>query len=213
MSMREEFAEKLKMLRKHYNITQDMLAKELGIGKSAISNYENGVSMPDSKKLIKIANRFNVSVDMLLGRVTKFSDSGVVDYQTVARIPILDRIRVALPLYPASVAIGYMEFPGDLPGNCDDYFGFVVKGDSMDRLHMFDGDTVLVRKQSIISNGDIAVVVIDEGEALIKRYYKSQNTVTLMPESNNPAHQPQIYDTTQTKVAVLGKVVKAVINF
>ncbi|MTD23323.1 helix-turn-helix domain-containing protein [Enterococcus faecium] len=54
---------KIKELRKKHRITQEDLAKKLGIGKSAISNYESGYRMPKQDLLFKLANIFDVSVD------------------------------------------------------------------------------------------------------------------------------------------------------
>ena len=55
---------KIKELRKREKITQDELAKKIGIGKSAISNYESGYRMPKQDLLFKLANVFNESVDI-----------------------------------------------------------------------------------------------------------------------------------------------------
>lgn len=55
---------KIKELRKKNKITQSDLAKKIGIGKSAISNYESGYRMPKQDLLFKLANVFNESVDV-----------------------------------------------------------------------------------------------------------------------------------------------------
>ncbi|EME3581508.1 helix-turn-helix transcriptional regulator [Enterococcus faecium] len=55
---------KIKELRKKNKITQSDLAKKIGIGKSAISNYESGYRMPKQDLLFKLANFFNESVDI-----------------------------------------------------------------------------------------------------------------------------------------------------
>ncbi|MEB7428337.1 helix-turn-helix domain-containing protein [Enterococcus faecalis] len=55
---------KIKELRKRDKITQGELAKKIGIGKSAISNYESGYRMPKQDLLFKLANVFNESVDI-----------------------------------------------------------------------------------------------------------------------------------------------------
>ena len=41
-----EFHEKLQALRKQKGLTQEELARSIGVSKNAISNYENGVSTP-----------------------------------------------------------------------------------------------------------------------------------------------------------------------
>ena len=56
--MNGDFSLKLKTLRKRHGITQEALGKLLDVKKSTISNYEKGVSMPDSEKLIKLASFF-----------------------------------------------------------------------------------------------------------------------------------------------------------
>ena len=67
---------------------------------------------------------------------------------------------------------------------------------------------ILVRRQDQVDNGEVAVVMVGDEDATVKRFYATGNTVTLMPQSTNLEHQPQIYDTTETKVRVIGKVVK-----
>ena len=57
----------LKSLRKTANLSQRQLAKELNIGISLIGMYETGARNPSFENLVKIANYFNVSTDVLLG--------------------------------------------------------------------------------------------------------------------------------------------------
>ena len=59
--------ERLKKTREENNVSQSELADFLGISQQALSKWENSYTEPNSKTLIKIANKFNVSVDYLLG--------------------------------------------------------------------------------------------------------------------------------------------------
>ena len=59
---------KLKELRKEHKLSMKELGKILGLSESTISLYEAGKREPDIKTLIKMADYFNVSVDVLLGR-------------------------------------------------------------------------------------------------------------------------------------------------
>ncbi len=58
----------LKQLRKHKKLTQKQLASIIGIGQTAIANYENGKRFPDERNLVKIADYFEISLDSLIGR-------------------------------------------------------------------------------------------------------------------------------------------------
>ena len=65
--MSNTFGERLKDLRKDKNIGQIALAKEIGVGKSVISLWENNQCEPTLSKLISLAEFFSVSMDYLAG--------------------------------------------------------------------------------------------------------------------------------------------------
>ncbi len=67
------FDENLRILRKEKDYSQEYLAEKLGVTRQTISKWENGTAMPDLKKLIELADFFEVSMDDLLG----------LDYKTI----------------------------------------------------------------------------------------------------------------------------------
>lgn len=62
-----DFSYRLRDLRRENDLTGERLAILLGDSKNNISRWENGKHIPDSEKLKKIAQVFNVSTDYLLG--------------------------------------------------------------------------------------------------------------------------------------------------
>ncbi len=68
MDFESGISRQLKRLRKQRNLTQNELADIIGIGQTAIANYENGKRFPDEKNLVKIADYFETSIDRLIGR-------------------------------------------------------------------------------------------------------------------------------------------------
>lgn len=66
-----EFKDILVYLRKRSDMTQQDLAKVLGLSKSMISMYERGERHPSYEMLEAIADHFNVNVDFLIGRDQK----------------------------------------------------------------------------------------------------------------------------------------------
>ena len=128
-----------------------------------------------------------------------------LDLGTFHRIPILGRISAGLPLYAEQHIEGYTVT--DLNGGAE-YFALIVRGDSMDALGIKDGYRIIVRRQEEVENGEVAVVMVGQDDATVKRFYASGSAVTLVPQSTNPGHQPQFYDTAKTPVKVIGKVVK-----
>lgn len=62
------FGEYLKSLRKGKNLKQKDLASILGLAQTTVANYESGIRFPNEATLKHIADYFQVSLDMLLGR-------------------------------------------------------------------------------------------------------------------------------------------------
>lgn len=60
------FGIKLKELRNSHGLTQIQLAKELGVSKQCVSNWENDNILPSIDMLIRISQYFYVSCDFLL---------------------------------------------------------------------------------------------------------------------------------------------------
>ena len=89
------FGNRLKTLRIKKKLTQQQLAGLLGLTKSVISAYENGLRYPAYDVLIKIARIFKVSTDFLLGVEIKreIDTSGLTDEQVEALIVLIDTIR------------------------------------------------------------------------------------------------------------------------
>lgn len=59
--------ERIKELRKHLKITQSELAEILGVSRSSVNAWEQGISNPSLKYLIELAKTFKTSTDYLLG--------------------------------------------------------------------------------------------------------------------------------------------------
>ena len=78
----------------------------------------------------------------------------------------------------------------------------------MNAARINDGDLLIVKKQEAVDNGDIAIVSVDGESATVKRFFRTDHTVTLMPQSFNPVHQMQVYDLRNTDIRIIGKVVK-----
>lgn len=207
------FADMLTSLRKQEGLSQKELADKTGLTRSAIGMYETGKREPDFETLEIFADFFNVNMDTLLGKAESAapdpkdlpSNAFSIDLSSCHRIPILGRISAGLPLYAEEHIEGYTLT--DLNGGAE-YFGLRVSGDSMNALRINEGDIIIVRRQEEVEHGEVAVVLVDGEDATVKRFYSSDTTVTLMPQSTNPEHKPQMYDLSKTPIRVLGKVVE-----
>lgn len=83
-------SEKIRNLRKNFNINQVELASKLGVTKQCVSNWENDNILPSIEMLIKLAKFFSVTTDYLLDLTSdKTIDvSGLTDIQ-IAHIKLI----------------------------------------------------------------------------------------------------------------------------
>lgn len=195
--------ERLVKLRTDKGLSQYELAKILKLSRGQISNYELGSRQPDYETLKKLADFFNVTTDYLLGHdiATLLPESFPAPVEEVP-IPILG----SAPCGPSSTAI--QEILGRIYIDKKTYeqgehFALYAKGDSM-LPTINHGDIVLVRKQSAVDNGQVAVVLIDGEESCIKRIYFNGNSCIL--QSDNQKYPPR--SVKPEVVMILGRVME-----
>ena len=198
--------ERIRALRQAAKLSQEELGARIGVQKAAIHKYETGLVVNLKKfTLEKLAQALHTTPAYLLGLEDPGLAPSAHPYHPTRSIPILGRISAGLPLYAEQNIEGYTFT--DLNGGAE-YFALRVSGDSMNAMGINDGYLIIVRRQDEVENGEVAVVMVGEEDATVKRFYATGSTVTLMPQSTNPVHQPQIYDLRKTPIKVLGKVVK-----
>ena len=200
------FSEELKKLRKGKNLTQQKLADALGISKSTISMYENGNREPDFETSEAIADFFNVRLDDLLGRKNPFMS---VFHQKKMQciVPVLGKVAAGIPMDAVEYIVDYEEISEEMARK-GEYFGLQIKGDSMEPKFS-EGDVVIVRKQTTIQSGEIAIVLINGDEATIKKVVLFDGGISLVP--TNQAYEVKTFTNEQIEklpVQILGKVVE-----
>ena len=198
--------ENIKLRRKELNLSQGELAKLTGYtDRTSISKIESGkVDLPQSKIRI-FAEDLHTTEGELMGTTEPPLPSDAISYAPTQRIPILGRISAGLPLYAEEQIEGYTYTDLNHGG---EYFALRVHGDSMNAIRIYDGDLLIIRKQDVVEDGEIAVVMVNDDEATVKCWHRRENIVMLEPKSTNPTHQMQIYDAKETPIRVIGKVVQ-----
>ena len=100
----------------------------------------------------------------------------------VVNVPIVGTVAAGQPLLAVENIEGYFPIPAEFMPN-EQSFMLKVKGESMVNAGIFDGDQVLVRKQSTAEDGDIVVALIEDG-ATVKTFHKEKGYYRLQPEND-----------------------------
>lgn len=223
--MRKQFGDRLKELRKEKGMTQEELSKIFNTGKASISHYESNRRLPDPNTIEKYAEYFNVTVDYLLGRTDtknnkpidlfpsfKFNENSStlkilneINKEHMVRLPIVGTVKAGLGGVAFEDYLGY-EYAYGININEAIYFYLKVKGDSMEpRIN--EGDLALVRKQDDVENGELAVVVVNGYEGVIKKVVKKENCIEL--HSFNMYYPPRVFIGSELELLkIVGKVIK-----
>ena len=125
-----------------------------------------------------------------------------------SKVSVLGSIAAGTPIEAIQQEVDKVALPEDLQKN-GEHFGLKIKGDSMIEAGINNGDTVIIKKASNADNGQIAVVLIDDQEATLKRIRKKGNTIAL--ESANKNYDTKIYAANRIKIQ--GKLVSLYRNF
>ena len=132
-----------------------------------------------------------------------------VDFEPAgqAEIPIIGTVAAGQPILAQEDIVDKVKVDRFFLGavQARDVFGLVIQGDSMIEDGIFDGDYIFVRKQQTAEQGEIVVVMVD-GEATCKRFYKEGDRVRLQP-ANETMSPIYVHASEFRDVDVLGKVV------
>lgn len=167
----------IRTLREKQGLSQESLAARLGYkDRSSIAKIETGKVNLSQRKLEQLSAIFGVPVTHLMG-LSSMPDLG--------RVPVLGSIACGAPILAQEHIEGYASLPEGLHAD----FALICKGDSMVGARIFDGDTVYIRQQETVEQGQIAAVLID-GEATLKRVRWYEDRLCLEPE--NPKYRPLV---------------------
>ena len=109
----------------------------------------------------------------------------------MTNVPMLGRVAAGEPILAVENVESYFPIPTEYMPNAE-AFMLKVKGESMINAGIFNGDTILVEKQSVAENGEIVVALIED-EATVKKFYKEKGHIRLQPQ--NQFMQPIIVPT------------------
>ena len=121
------------------------------------------------------------------------------------KFPLLGEVSCGVPKFANEDRESYIMAGTEIKAD----FCLIAKGDSMINARINDGDIIFIRKQDTVENGEIAAVVVnDDNEALLKRFYYYSDKGLLILKPENPAYEDMIYSGEELNhIHVLGKAV------
>lgn len=206
--------ERIKSIREHQGISQTELADAIGTTKQTIYKYENNIiSNVPSDKIELIAQYLKVAPAYIMGWNDDTSNDYLNQFDNISSVGLkkfrlLGEIACGKPIYAEEDYESYVSADADI--NAD--FCLRAKGDSMINAGINEGDIVFIHEQTIVNDGEIAAVIIED-EVTLKRVYYDQKHNRLQLVAENPIYAPLVYFGEELEyIRILGKAVALMRN-
>jgi len=202
--------ESLRQIRKLKNKSQQDIANVLGMSRPMYSAYESGRFKISDENIAKLAEYYDVPVDVLTGKVDlkkTIKDLEVVETSTT-QIPVVGHIRAGYDGIAEQIIEGYVEIEESITKRFPGCFALNIYGNSMEpEIH--SGDRVIVYPTTCVKTGDVAIICLNGDEATIKRVRIDEDGITIIP--TNPRYSSITYTPEEVKslpVIICGRVIQ-----
>lgn len=198
------------------------LAKITGISKSSLQRYATG----ETKKvpidcIEKIAKATNTDSRYLMGwndnniESSEIVESSNINYiiqnDNIYQIPVFESVSAGFGAYASNEILEYIPVVLNSRYEAENTLAIKVKGDSM-YPKIEDGDIIIVRKQNSVDSGDIAVLLLDGEEGLVKKVLYGKDWIEL--HSINPEYKNRRFEKEEVlRLQVVGKVIGSYKSF
>ncbi|HIU64654.1 MAG TPA: LexA family transcriptional regulator [Candidatus Avacidaminococcus intestinavium] len=193
----------LKQAREQADLKQTDVFKLCGISNKTLSNWENNVSKPDPESLIVLASIYKISLDHLLGYTPPKKQAS-----KNIQIPIFEQTNIKLPDYHTITNENYAEISNSL-AQTGTFFAVKIKTNDMEP-RIYENDIVIVRKQTSVKSGDIALISLSNNLVLTRQVFLYEAGLFLLPFNYRVA-SPQFYNNQEINYAnlnIIGKIVE-----
>lgn len=166
-----------------------------GLGLSSPATVHTHVKKLEEAGVIKTSSNKFRTIEILVENEYEENKEDII------KVPLLGKITAGNPIEAIERPNEFFDLPAALVPSKETVFTLEVSGESMINVGIYNGDYVIVQKQSTARNGDIVVAMTDENEVTLKTFYKEDGHIRLQPENDTMA--PFIFD----NVTILGKAI------
>lgn len=201
---------RIRELRRKAGLTQSALAERIGYStKASISKIESDVLDVNQSTIVALAKALGVTPSTLMGwddeeNNPEKSNIAYVIKDGIYNIPLYESVSAGFGGTAQDCIIDYIPTVIRNPYEAKETIAIKVAGDSM-YPKIEDGDTIVIHKQDSVDSGQIAVVLIDGEDAVVKKVKYDKSWVDLI--SINPEYKTRHFEKEEVnRLRVLGLV-------
>lgn len=207
------YGEIIKKARKERKITQAVLGAKIGVGKTAVCNYETSANLPPRNMFLKIAEALSYTPEEMIGTFMPSSSSNLGD-------PHIVQPRFSAPITRINNTAsndgaclwhtsGSFAFPSDVFPNDTQYVCIKADDNSMAADGILKNDHLFVRITKDVTQKAIVLFKSKvSGSYYVRRYFRDGHIVSMMPSACETKFEPIRYDDRDNDYEIIGIVEK-----
>tara|TARA_B100000686_G_scaffold355327_1_gene472714 strand:+ start:2721 stop:3350 length:630 start_codon:yes stop_codon:yes gene_type:complete len=120
-----------------------------------------------------------------------------INLNETIELPLYGKIAAGTPIEAISNTDSSITIPSNMI-NKGEYYALKISGDSMINKGINDNDTAIIRKTKLANNGEIVVALIDNEEATLKTFKKTNTNIVLYPA--NDLYESKSYNSSRIQI-------------
>ena len=184
--------------RQNSGLSYEAIARQLDVSRSTVCRWASGeIRTVQSETKQRLSALIRHDVDALLEQEARFLEK-----------PVLGTIKAGYDMFADQQLLGY-EPVSEQEAASGDFF-LKVRGNSMINAGIRDGDLLFVRACSQVQSGEIAVVLISDEEATVKKVILKDDLMVL--EAANPEVKNRYFTRDEVRALPVRIIAKAVFS-
>lgn len=171
--------------------------------KSIFDGDVNDIRLSTSKK---ICNTFNITLDELLNDNLELNDFHQITNNKQV-FPLLGIVKAGYDYFASENIIGYVSVDKKV-NDTENCYALQIVGDSMQPI-LYEDDIIIVHKQEDVDSGQVAIILIDNEEATVKKVIKHEDHIELVAFNS---YYPPKKLTKKDNFKIIGKVIEGRIS-
>lgn len=205
------FAQSVKQLRKTLGLSQEEFGKRIGVAKTTICNYEQGVSTPARSTLENMSSEFHITPSYFIKDPTEFEKKETQRiYGSVIPLYKSDDIKSLTGSSPLHI-VRSISLPLPSVYSNDTCIATEVPDNSMNKLGIRIGSYIIIDKDTPLLDNDI-IAVIYKGKLSIRRYHDTAYGKYITTESTKMPSAMAKESLPKDNVEIIGKVIHMIMD-
>lgn len=196
---KEIFSKNLKYYMDLNHKDRNDISRDLDIPYTTVTSWYNAEFYPRIDKIELLSRYFDIQKSDLV------EDKSEILSTNKRLFPILGMVKAGYDYLASENIIGTISIDEPL-SDPENYYALKIVENSMEPI-LYEDDIIIIHRQNDVENGQIAIILIDNEEATIKRVIKTETGIKL--EAFNPYYPPREFTFEEMKkipIKIIGRV-------